>query len=269
MREVADYPIPIITITPAVSFMEFQTVVRRRRMCRRFDTSRPVPHDLVHTLTSNALRAPSAGFAQGWGFLVLERPEDISAFRDAATLREDPPPWYAPAFPDGRHVRRSPRDHVLGQQNAYLDRYAEPGAPPGQRSDAWWPAPFWDIDAGFAALLILLTAVDHDLGACFIGVPGTRAGAIRELFPSRKSFRPSAPSRSATQTKTSQVSPPASDGRWPKWSTVAAGRRNDPTHQRPHAEKHRDGAFPSLLWRGWRTWLVSARREQQLSLRRA
>jgi hypothetical protein len=34
-----------------------------------------------------------------------------------------------------------------------------------------WPVPYWDIDAGMAALLILQTAVDAGLGAVFFGVP--------------------------------------------------------------------------------------------------
>jgi hypothetical protein len=36
-------------------------------------------------------------------------------------------------------------------------------------SESHWPVPYWDIDAGMAALLMLLTAVDG-LGACFFGV---------------------------------------------------------------------------------------------------
>jgi nitroreductase len=33
-----------------------------------------------------------------------------------------------------------------------------------------WPVPYWDIDTGMAALLMLLTAVDAGLGAVFFGV---------------------------------------------------------------------------------------------------
>ena len=52
--------------------MEFAEVVRRRRMVRNYDPDRPVPPDVVDRLLDHAVRAPSAGFAQGWGFLVLE-----------------------------------------------------------------------------------------------------------------------------------------------------------------------------------------------------
>ena len=57
-------------------------------------------------------------------------------------------------------------------KDAYLDRYALPDKGHTDRSDAFWPAPYWDIDTGFAALLMLLTVVDAGLGACFFGAPG-------------------------------------------------------------------------------------------------
>lgn len=56
---------------------------------------------------------------------------------------------------------------VLAHKQAYLDRYGEPHA------EATWPAPYWFVDAGMAALLILLSAVDEGLGACFFGIQMT------------------------------------------------------------------------------------------------
>ena len=52
--------------------MEFDEVVRKRRMVRNYDPDRPVPAAVVDRLLDHAIRAPSAGFSQGWGFLVLE-----------------------------------------------------------------------------------------------------------------------------------------------------------------------------------------------------
>src|SRR5262245_54980011 len=52
--------------------VEFAEVVRRRRMVRNYDPDRPVPDDIRERILSNALHAPSAGFSQGWAFLVLE-----------------------------------------------------------------------------------------------------------------------------------------------------------------------------------------------------
>ncbi|MDQ3307345.1 MAG: nitroreductase family protein, partial [Actinomycetota bacterium] len=53
--------------------MEFQAVVARRRMVRNY-TSDPVEPAVVERILDNALHAPSAGFSQGWGFLLLDTP---------------------------------------------------------------------------------------------------------------------------------------------------------------------------------------------------
>ncbi|HET7385998.1 MAG TPA: nitroreductase family protein, partial [Nocardioidaceae bacterium] len=74
--------------------MEFQEVVRRRRMVRRYDPDRPVDPAVVERMLDNAGRAPSAGFSQGWAFLVLDRPEDVSRFWDVSTTPgELPDSW--------------------------------------------------------------------------------------------------------------------------------------------------------------------------------
>ena len=54
--------------------MEFQDVVRRRKMVRDYATD-PVDPAIVDRALHNAVRAPNAGFSQGWGFLVLDTPE--------------------------------------------------------------------------------------------------------------------------------------------------------------------------------------------------
>src|SRR5439155_699297 len=52
----------------------------------------------------------------------------------------------------------------------YLRRYAEPDKGWTDMDERRWPVPYWDIDTGMAALLMLLTAVDAGLGAVFFGV---------------------------------------------------------------------------------------------------
>ena len=54
--------------------VEFGEVVRRRRMVRDYAPDRPVPAEVRERLLEHAIRAPSAGFSQGWAFLVLESP---------------------------------------------------------------------------------------------------------------------------------------------------------------------------------------------------
>ena len=56
--------------------MEFSDVVRRRRMVRRYDPDRPVPLEIVERCLANAVRAPSAGFSQGWDFVVLSKDDE-------------------------------------------------------------------------------------------------------------------------------------------------------------------------------------------------
>jgi len=164
--------------------MDFQDVVRRRRMVRSYDPDRPVPPDVVDRIIDNGLRAPSAGFSQGWGFLVLDNAADIGRFRTAVRPAEDPERWFA------AQVRAPLLIVALSNKDAYLERYARPDKGHTDRSDAWWPAPYWDIDTGFASLLMLLTAVDAGLGACFFGIPHDRIDAFREEFEVPPHFTP-------------------------------------------------------------------------------
>jgi nitroreductase len=167
--------------------MEFRDVVRRRRMVRNYDPDRPVPPDVVDRLLDHAIRAPSAGFSQGWGFLVLTEPVDRDRFWRATTPPE------AAAEPDRwlKGMRGAPLIIVAhSHRDAYLDRYAEPDKGWTDRDEARWPVPFWHIDAGFASLLILLTAVDESLGACFFGIPPERTAAYRADFGVPGEFTP-------------------------------------------------------------------------------
>lgn len=165
--------------------MEFQDVVRRRRMVRNYDADRPVPPELLDRILDNAIRAPSAGFSQGWGFLVLDRREDVERFWGAASPEEHVKHrWLA-------GMRRAPVIVVPhANKTAYLDRYAEPDKGWTDRDEARWPVPYWDIDTGFAALLMLLTAVDTGLAACFFGIMPERIGRYRREFGVPEKFHP-------------------------------------------------------------------------------
>lgn len=159
-------------------------MVGRRRMVRRYAADRPVPPQIVERIVDNALHGPSAGFSQGFGFLVLDEPEAVARFRQAATPEKDPDHWFAATFDAPLVIV------ACSNKDAYLERYAQPDKGFTDRSDAWWPAPYWDIDAGFGALLMLLTAVDNGLGACFFGIPKTRLAAVRQAFGIPERFLP-------------------------------------------------------------------------------
>jgi nitroreductase len=164
--------------------MEFQDVVRHRRMIRSYDTSRPVPPEVIDRIVHNGLRAPSAGMSQGWGFLVLDNPADVARFRDSVRPGADPEEWFA------ANVDAPLLIVPLSNKDAYLDRYAKPDKGFTDRSESWWPAPYWDIDTGFASLLMLLTAVDAGLGGCFFGIPAEQISSFREAFGVPPQFTP-------------------------------------------------------------------------------
>ncbi len=155
--------------------MDLDTVIRRRRMVRSYQPGRPVPPEVVDALLDHAVRAPSAGFSQGWDFLVLREDAARQAFWDATTSGE-PDAWL-------RGLMTAPLLVLcLSSKDAYLDRYAEPDKGWTDRDEARWPVPYWDVDTGMAALLMLLTAVDRELGACFFGVPPDAHERVREAL---------------------------------------------------------------------------------------
>lgn len=165
--------------------MEFQDVVRRRRMVRNF-ADRPLPAATVDRILANAQRAPSAGFSQGWAFLVLEGRDETGRFWDAT-------------FPVGtdrdgfrwQGLFDAPLIVVpLSHKDAYLERYAEPDKGWADRDEARWPVPYWDIDTGMAALLMLLTAVDEGLGALFFGIFPARMAGFRAAFGVPDAYTP-------------------------------------------------------------------------------
>src|SRR6476659_6948102 len=152
------------TVRQAVG-MDFADVVRRRRMVRDYDPDRPVRGDVRERLLEHAVRAPSAGFSQGWAFLVLESARERDRFWTATTDGGTPDGWLT-------RMRRAPLLIVpMSDKDAYLARYAEPDKGWTDRDESRWPVPYWDVDAGMAALLMLLTAVDEGLGASFFGIP--------------------------------------------------------------------------------------------------
>jgi len=198
--------------------MEFQDVIRRRKMVRRYE-QRPVPAAVIDELVRNGLRAPSGGFSQGWGFLVLDEPEDVARFRATVTPVEEADRWFA-ARVDAPVVIVP-----CANKDAYLDRYAQRDKGHTDRSDSWWPAPYWDIDTGFASLLMLLTAVDRGLGACFFGLPVECIDTFRGAFGVPPQFRP---------IGAISVGYPAEDAEEVRAIRQEARRRRRPEHEVVH-----------------------------------
>ncbi|MGH3206322.1 MAG: nitroreductase family protein, partial [Trebonia sp.] len=111
--------------------MEFQEVVRQRRMVRTF-TDEPVPQAALDRILGNALRGPSAGFSQGQAFLVLTDAADRERFWGVAGAAIAPSAQTAPLVIVPMSCKR-----------VYLDRYAQADKGWTDRDEARWPVPFW------------------------------------------------------------------------------------------------------------------------------
>jgi len=149
--------------------MEFQEVVQRRHMVRTF-TPEPVPRQVLDHILGNAVRGPSAGFSQGQSFLVLTG-DDLPKFWAVAGEAIDPSAQTAPLVIVPMSCKR-----------VYLDRYAQPDTVWTDRNESRWTVPFWHIDTGMAALLILLTVVDENLGAVYFGIVPPAVPKFRAAF---------------------------------------------------------------------------------------
>lgn len=144
--------------------MELSEVIRRRRMVRSFD-GRPVGPEVVDRLLAAATRAPSAGFTQGWAFVVLEGDEQTERF-----WRHTLPAERRAGFAWPGLLRAPAIVLPLACRQAYLDRYAEPDKGSVPAGAQRWRVPYWDVDCAFATMLLLLAAVDEGIGALFFAV---------------------------------------------------------------------------------------------------
>jgi nitroreductase len=168
--------------------VELDEVIRKRRMVRAF-TTEPLDPAVTQRLLAAANRAPSAGFSQGYALLVLEGSEEVAPFWELLRSAEED---------DGRSPRPA-ADPVtnaplvivpLSCKDIYLERYARSDKGWTDRDEAHWPVPYWDIDTGFTALLMLLTAVDEGLGALFFGIMPELFGQFRAKYGVPESYVP-------------------------------------------------------------------------------
>jgi len=157
--------------------MEFDQLVRRRRMIRKFEQT-PIPDNVLRRVLEMARHAPSGGFSQGFDFVVLEKPADLDWFYRTTDDPTDPDP-----FP-GRQPDVAPTSIILPITNKrmYLDRYAQPDKIQfGMDKEENWPIPSWTVDTSMAIMLILLAAVEEGLGAWYFFISRGEDDVMREL----------------------------------------------------------------------------------------
>jgi len=146
-------------------------------MVRAFD-ARPLPAGTLDSIIELGLHAPSAGFSQGWAFVVLEGPEQTARYWDL-TL----PVGERDRFPWSGLLAAPALIIPLAHARAYVDRYAEADkASTGLgRSVDDWPVPYWLVDTAMSSMLMLLGAVDQGLGALFFGIFDHEAELLADL----------------------------------------------------------------------------------------
>ena len=124
--------------------MDFETVVKKRRMCREF-LDRDVLQEKIDRILDLALRYPSAGHSEPQEFIVV-RDQRVKENLAQAALEQ-------------MFVVQAPLVIVVvSDTRRSARRYGERGVH------------FFSItDGSFAAMLILLAVVNEGLGACFVG----------------------------------------------------------------------------------------------------
>ena len=147
--------------------VELREILARRRMVRAYQRD-PVPREAIERIVSTVRRAPSAGFSQGQRLLVVTQQET----RDRIDELLGELVWASEA----------PVLIVVGvREDDYHDRYRKPDKlVDGQEIE--WPVPYWYFDAGAAAMLILLGAIDEGYAAGLFGVFAEAMAPFKQLL---------------------------------------------------------------------------------------
>jgi nitroreductase len=159
--------------------VDFAEVLARRRMVRHY-LDQPVDPAVLERVLAAGLRAPSAGYSQGYALVVIDSDADRLRFWDVTSVDEDSASW--PAETKAGVMRAPVLVVTLSCKRAYLDRYAATDKGWTDRDEARWPVPYWHVDTGMVALLMLLAAVDEGLGALFMGIMPAVIPAFRAEF---------------------------------------------------------------------------------------
>lgn len=144
--------------------MEFKKVLASRRMVRNY-RSDPVDSAALDRIARAALRAPSAGYSQGFTVVVVTKSETRAEIAGLA----GEPEYVAQGFDPW--ISKAPAHIVLSvSEQEYHKRYNESDKLASDGTEIEWPVPYWWVDAGAALMAILLAAVDEGLAAGFLGV---------------------------------------------------------------------------------------------------
>ncbi len=155
--------------------MEFREILKRRRMVRAYE-QRSVPRESLERIVGTVRRAPSAGFSQGQRLIVVTEPETRKAIAEATGeeyyVQQGFAPWISGA---------AALVVVCTREADYHERYLQPDKLV-EGEEIEWPAPYWHVDAGKAAMLVLLAAIDEGLAAGVFGIGADDQQRVREVL---------------------------------------------------------------------------------------
>jgi nitroreductase len=125
--------------------MDFDEVVRRRKMIREYQQDRPIPAEIINKLLKNAHRSPSAGHTQVQEFIVVIDPITKRKLCQASLEQHQ--------VEDASVIIV-----VCSNTSRSVNRY-------GNRGTDFYSV----IDGAFASMIILQSAINEGIGASFVG----------------------------------------------------------------------------------------------------
>jgi nitroreductase len=144
--------------------MDFEEIVRKRRMVRHF-RDEPIPEAVLLRILDLARHGPSAGYSQGQDFILVKDQEARRAIAQLAGEESYVQSGFHP-FISGAPALIVP----CTNEAAYHRRYREADKLMEDGGEIEWPVPYWFMDGGCAVMIILLGAVNAGLAAGFAGV---------------------------------------------------------------------------------------------------
>jgi nitroreductase len=147
--------------------VELEEILARRRMVRAYQPD-AVPREAIERIVSTVRRAPSVGFSQGQRLLVVTEQKTRDEIGDLLGSRQ----W----------ISEAPVLIVVGvREDDYHERYRKPDKLV-EEQEIEWPVPYWHFDAGAAAMLILLAAIDEGYAAGLFGVFAEAMAPFKQLL---------------------------------------------------------------------------------------
>jgi len=163
--------------------MDFDEVVRKRRMVRHFQPQ-PITMSKIECILEAAQHAPSAGFSQGWAYVVVTDPD---LRKRIGTIQGEDDFYATRRF--HRFVSEAPVLLVAcTSEQLYHERYRESDKLGENGREIEWPVPFWYFDIGCGCMLIFLAVVNEGLAAAFTGV--FRTEEMRQLLNIPSTYHP-------------------------------------------------------------------------------